>query len=68
MNKYAAQARRLKRARYQERSCATKKRFASREEAFQVGQAIYACKFCGGWHRSGTVFQFAAELRKRRKA
>ena len=66
MNKYAKQAKEAKLKRIKKRSCEDKARFKTKDDAYQKGQEVYKCKFCGGWHRSGALAKTLA-LSKGRK-
>ncbi len=68
MNKYAQASRAAQRERRRRSACEGKRRYASRAEAHQHAQATYHCPHCGGWHRSGAAWTFAADLATRRKA
>lgn len=52
-NKYAAQAAAAREARRREAMCGSKRAFASEAAAWQRGQRVYRCPYCGHWHRSG---------------
>lgn len=64
MNKYAAASRKAQQERRRRSACDGKRRFPTREEAVQHNQKTYYCPHCGGWHRSGAAWTFAAELRR----
>lgn len=66
MNKYWKQAKVARKARRKGRMCLSKRRYATAEEAYQKGNETYACPYCKGWHRSGSLATFAASLRGRR--
>lgn len=54
MNKYADQAKAAKRQgleRVWAEACHRHKRFASPEEAYQLGMGTRRCPVCNGWHR-----------------
>ena len=65
-NKYRDHAIESRRQRWIERSCLNKRRYDSEGDAFQANTKVYACGNCGGWHRSGSIAELAANLRKRR--
>jgi hypothetical protein len=44
--------------------CERKRKYATREEAFQKGQEVYQCKHCGYWHRSGSLASLVAKVSK----
>lgn len=66
MNKYEAEARASRLRRLKERSCGTKRRFPTREQAaaHNSGQVAYACRYCGGWHLTGQLSRLLARARK----
>lgn len=65
-NKYAAQSKIAQTERKRLSSCEGKKKFMSKEEAYQKNQDVYKCKFCDGWHRSGAMTKFIVRLNNRR--
>lgn len=64
MNKYKAQARAARKQRKKQRMCESKVRFETEAAAFQKGQRSYLCPHCLGWHRSGALASFIADLKK----
>lgn len=56
VNKYKAQAKEARQAR-RRRACERKRRYTTREDAYQQGQRIYQCPVCNGWHRSGELMR-----------
>ena len=64
MEKYKEQKEQIHEQRSREKMCLSKLAFKTKEEAFQKGQRVYQCKFCGKWHRSGQQAKFASELKK----
>ena len=57
MNKYASFSRKAKVIRRYNRSCATKVKYVTFEEAAAnlYHQTPYRCQFCDGWHLTGAV-------------
>ena len=66
MNKYKADARAAKKARRRARSCESKVRYATAQEARAnpYSQDSYACSFCGGWHLTGSIYKTIGICRK----
>ncbi len=64
MNKYAKQSHKAQKARLRWRMCERKVKFPTEEAAYQKGQQTYRCRFCGQWHRSGSIAKLTAALRK----
>jgi hypothetical protein len=46
------------------KTCERKKKFESADAAFQKGQHVYQCRYCGKWHRSGALTKFIVQLTK----
>jgi hypothetical protein len=46
------------------KSCLRKKAFPTAEAAYQKGQEIYRCRYCGLWHRTGGTLKLLAQLRR----
>lgn len=67
MNKYRAESRAAQAKLRRERMCSRKVRFSDLAEAVQRGQRVYACGYCGGWHRSGSLQRLMAKVRQRRE-
>lgn len=42
------------------RACDRKVAYNTEEEAFQKGQAVYRCRYCGKFHRSGSLATLVA--------
>jgi len=66
VNKYASKSAAAQREAYRLRSCAGKRRYPSREAAYGPKLSVYACQFCGGWHRSSGAWATAAVLERTR--
>lgn len=64
-NKYEAESRRAQAEMHRLRSCERKAGFDTEEAAFQKGQSIYICQYCGKWHRSGWLGKLVARVRKK---
>ncbi|MBK5284834.1 MAG: hypothetical protein JJE25_05495 [Bacteroidia bacterium] len=58
--KLRREARKLRRIK---KSCHDKRAFDTKEAAYQKGQSVYKCPYCGKWHRSGKLNQFINYLR-----
>jgi hypothetical protein len=69
MNKYGKLAKIARERSHRERSCESKRRYATKEEAYCKNQEVYRCKYCGGWHRSGVLFRVVrqAAIRNQRR-
>jgi hypothetical protein len=46
------------------KACERKRRYATQAKAFQKGQESYRCRYCGFWHRSGSLSKLAAKVSK----
>jgi hypothetical protein len=60
MNKYKQFAKRAREVGHRYSSCERKRVFDTREEAFQKGQEVYHCKYCGKWHRTGQIHKLVS--------
>lgn len=65
-NKYRAQSKVAQLARRRYKACESKKPFPNREAAQQHGNDVYLCRFCGQWHRTGSIAQLANRLTRLR--
>jgi len=65
-NKYLEYSKLAKQQRLKRRSCTAKRAFDTPEQAYQKGQQVYQCPFCGKYHRSGAFANLRAKLRKKR--
>ena len=65
MNKYISFSKSAKEERKRKKSCDSKTKFDSPQEAYQKGQTFYLCKYCGKYHRSGSLSRLIAFVRKR---
>ncbi len=64
MNKYLKLARRQHEERRQKRMCMDKKAFNIREAATHKSQGVYACPYCGKWHRSTQLARLVRFVRR----
>lgn len=46
------------------KTCDRKKAYDTREAAFQKGQEVYQCRYCGKFHRSGSLSKLIATVRR----
>ena len=66
MNKYARFAKTAQANNHRLRSCESKRRYITAEEATCKNQTVYKCEYCGGYHRSAAFNTFVNILRKAR--
>jgi len=62
MNKYLAASRESQARRRRWRGCERKVGFPTADAAWQPGNDIYKCQWCGQWHRTGAAAAWAAKL------
>lgn len=65
-DKYRSLKRKAQKLRAKKKMCLSKKQFETEKDAFQKGQAIYKCKHCGKWHRSGKMAKFIVEITRKK--
>lgn len=64
MNKYKRLAKKSREMTIKAQSCDRKKKFNNKSEAeLNKGQDVYLCRFCGKWHRSGSIGRTLIKLR-----
>lgn len=67
MNKYRDESREAQEARRRQNMCGRKRAFATMNTARQPGQGAYKCPYCGMFHRTGSLAQLAAQVKRRRQ-
>ena len=68
MNKYEEQSKKAQKARVKWRTCERKKAYDSEKEAEIKNQTTYRCRYCGKWHRSGSLTRLINRLKKHEKS
>jgi hypothetical protein len=64
-NKYADKAKTARAARRRHNHCTRKVAYETEGDAYQKGQVTYQCRYCGKFHRSGSLADMTSYLRKR---
>jgi hypothetical protein len=66
-NKYKAESRRAQKAARRLKACESKAAYATAEEAYQKGQRVYQCRYCGKFHRSGAFAKLVATVSRNKR-
>lgn len=64
MNKYKRESRQAQAAARKLRACESKVAYDTEQEAYQKGQTVYHCRYCGKWHRSGSFTKLVRTVQK----
>lgn len=65
-NKYAVASREAQARRRKNRTCTWKRVYETKEAAYQKGQVVYHCPFCGKYHRSGKFGRLVARVNRKK--